>query len=250
MSSPDDSPPAANPAPSSPSAAGKRLGIETLGLVLALGLVSGIVAWGIGEAMLIPEAGFQSKKENILVSPSVAGIRNGTICFGALGAVMGLGMGIAGGLIRRSIGRAALAGATGLLVGAGVGVALTQCILPIYYEHATAGDITYSLLVHAGIWTSVAAAAGLAFAVGQGAWRGVTRAILGSAAAGLLAAVIYEFAGGIMVPTALTDRPISQTWETRLMARLLVTLLVAAGVVLCAEPPGAVKDARASRVEG
>ncbi len=91
-----------------------------------------------------------------------------TISFGALGAAMGLGLGMAGGLIRRSIPRAVLAGATGLLLGAGAGVALSRLILPVYYEHAQGGDISYSLMVHAGIWAGVAAAAGLAFAIGLG----------------------------------------------------------------------------------
>jgi hypothetical protein len=214
---------------------------------VAAGLVAGVVAWAIGEATLVPEAGFQSKKEKIVVLPSVAGIRNGSISFGALGAALGLGLGLAGGLIRRSVLRAVLAGATGLLLGGGAGVALTRLILPVYYEHTRNGDVTYSLMVHAGVWVAVAAAAGLAFAIGLGGWRGVPRVMLGAAGAALLATVIYEFAGGLLFPRALTDRPISQTWESRLVARLLVTVLVAAGVVLGAESTSGGEGANAAK---
>jgi len=222
-------------------------GIRTWALALAAGLVAGVVAWAIGEATLIPEAGFQSKKEKITVLPSAAGIRNASISFGALGAALGLGLGLAGGLITRSVPRSVLAGATGLLLGGGAGVALSRLILPVYYEHSSGGEITYSLMVHAGVWVAVAAAAGLAFGIGLGGWRGVLRGMLGGAGAALLATVIYEFAGGILFPLALTDRPISQTWESRLSARLLVTVLVAAGVVLCAKSTGGAKGANAAK---
>jgi len=200
--------------------------------------------------MLVPEAGFRSRRENIFVSTSVAGIRNGSICFGALGAAMGLGLGMVGGLTGRSIGRAVIAGLTGLILGGSAGVALTQLILPIYYGHSTSGDITYSLLVHGGIWAGAAAAAGLAFAIGRDGWRGVPRAILGAVAAALLATVLYDFVGGILNPMASTDRPISLTWETRLLARLLVTMLVAVGVVLCAGSTGKSKAASPSGSHG
>ena len=62
----------------------------------------------------------------------------------------------------------------------------------------------------------------------------------------MLAAVIYEFAGGILFPQALTDRPISQTWESRLVARLLVTVLTAVGVVLSMQSAVREKDVNAA----
>jgi hypothetical protein len=216
-------------------------------LVLSAGLAAGLVAWAVGEATLVPEAGFQDRDKKITISPQVAGLRNSTISFGVLGAALGLALGTAGGLVRRSFPRAALAGAAGLILGGGAGVALTRWVLPIYYAHSAAGDITYSLMVHAGVWASVAAAAGLAFVIGLGGWRGALPGIVGGAGAALVATVIYEFAGGFLFPTALTDRPISQTWETRLLARLLVTGMVAAGVVLCTEPSHGVDGGTAAK---
>ena len=206
--------------------------VRTWALALAAGLLAGVIAWAVGEATLVPEAAYENKKEHVHVAHSVAGIRNGIISFGALGAATGLALGLAGGLIGRSALRAIAAGATGLLLGGGVGVALSQLILPIYYNHSTSGELTYSLMVHGGIWTAVGAVAGLAFGIGLGGWRAALGAMLGGACAALLAAVIYEFAGGILFPLALTDRPISQTWQSRLLARLLVAGLTAVGAVL------------------
>jgi hypothetical protein len=243
MHNPERPFPGPDVAPSAPIA---RVGggrARTWAIALFAGLAAGLIAWGIGEATLVPEAGYQDKKQHIDILPEVAGLQNCYYSFGALGAAMGLSLGMAGGLIRRSASRAVIAGLTGLVLGGAGGLAVTRLILPVYYEHAKSGEIFYSLLVHAGIWTELAAVAGVAFAVGAAGWRGLPRAILGAAIAGLVAALIYEFGGGILVPSALTDRPISQTWSSRLLARLLVTVLVAAGVVLCMEPDGGKKSA-------
>jgi hypothetical protein len=212
--------------------------VRTWAWVLAAGLAAGVIAWAIGEATLVPEASYENKKEHIHVALSVAGIRNGTISFAALGAVTGLALGLAGGLIGRSNLRALAAGAIGLVLGGGGAAALSWVILPVYYEHSTSGELTYSMLVHCGVWAAVGAAAGLAWGIGLGGWREALRSLLGGACAALLASVIYEFAGGILFPRALTDRPISLTAETRLLARLIVTVMVAAGVVLAARSPG------------
>ena len=236
MSDSEASSPGPGATSSSPTALPERFGSGLWTLALSAGFVAGMAAWGLGEATLIPEAGFQSKNEKRFVSQTVAGFRNGSICFGALGAAMGLGLGMTGGLARRSTVRAVIAGTTGLTLGGAAGVALTQLMLPVYYEHSRSSDITYSLIVHGGIWAGVAATAGLAFAIGWVGWRGVLRGVLGAVAGALVATVVHEIAGGILFPLASTDRPISQTWETRLMARLLVSMLAAAGVVLCSEP--------------
>jgi hypothetical protein len=230
MSSPDD--PASAGIRESVVAPVASSGARTWALALAAGLMAGVVAWAVGEATLVPEAAYENKKAHVHVVHSVAGIRNGIISFGALGAATGLALGLAGGLIGRSALRAIAAGATGLLLGGGVGAALSKLILAIYYNHSASGELTYSLMVHGGIWTAVGAAAGLAFGIGLGGWRGALSGMLGGACAALLAAVIYEFAGGILFPLALTDRPISKTWQSRLLARLLVAGLTAFGVVL------------------
>ena len=130
---------------------------------------------------MCPRRGFENKKEHIHVSLAEIGIRNGIIAFGALGGATGLALGLAGGLIRRSALRAIAAGATGLLLGGGIGVALSWLILPIYYEHSTGGELTYSLMVHGGVWVAVGAAAGLAFGIGLGGWLALGGMLAGAA---------------------------------------------------------------------
>lgn len=221
MTSPDDIPTTATTIPVASS------GARTWVLALAAGLAAGVLAWGIGEAVIVPETGIVSGG-GMKVPPSVDGTRNGTVSFGVLGAVLGFALGLAGGLIRRSFLWACLAAVAGLLLGGGAGVVTAQSLVPVYYEHQRANDLTYSLTMHGGILAAVGAATGLAFGIGLGGWGRMIRVTVAGAGAAALAAVIYEFAGGILFPTAQTDHPVSLTWQTRLVARLLVTVLVAA----------------------
>jgi hypothetical protein len=246
MVNPDESAPASDVAPPPPTVPVGRTAFRPWAIALAAGLLAGLVAWGIGEATLVPEAGYENKKENVHLQPEVAGIRNATVSFGVLGAALGLGLGLAGGLIGRSVVRAIMAGVAGLVVGGGTGAGLALVLTPLYYRQAAASDITYALIVHAGAWVGAAAAAGLAFAIGVGKWRDLPRTVLAAASAAFIATVIFEFGGGILFPDALTDRPVSHTWVTRLVARLIVAVLVAAGVVLSAGSTGEAKLARAA----
>ena len=66
--------------------------------------------------------------------------------------------------------------------------------------------------------------------------------VLGGLAGAALGALAYELIGVVAVPAGQTTRFISATWQTRLLARLAVTTLAAAGVTLAAAEP--VKHAR------
>jgi hypothetical protein len=251
MINPDESTPTTVPEPpsglvaqanggqsgSTEAAPAARSRIRSWALALSAGLAAGVIGGTIGEAALIPDSGLarrQVARGNTDPLPSAVGLRNAVVSTGTLGAAMGLSLGVAGGLIRRSVVRAVLAGATGLILGGVAGSAMARLLVPIYYEHLTADDLTYSLIVHGGTWGCVGAAAGLAFGLGRGGWGRMLRVTVGGAAAALLATVIYEFAGGILFPLAMTDHPLSATWTSRLVAQLLVSLLVAAGLVLSA----------------
>lgn len=201
-------------------------------LALAAGLTAGLFAWAVGEATMIPETGAGTRGGGRRLLPSVLATRNAMVSFGILGGALGLGLGLAGGSLRRSAGRAGLAGVTGLVLGALAGVGGARLTLPGYYEHLKVNDLTNSLVVHGATWTAIGAAAGLAFGLGLGGWGRTLRCLLGGAGAALLGAVIYEFGGSVLFPLAMTDRPLSKTWETRLLARLIVALLAAAGAVL------------------
>jgi hypothetical protein len=203
-------------------------------LAVAAGLAAGVIAWAIGEVTIMPERGRMAARGEIVTPPSVIGTHNGIVSFGALGAALGLGMGLTGGIVRRSFLSACLAGLMGLCLGGGAGVVTSWLIIPIFYKHITDDDLTYSLMTHGGIWTAVGGTAGLAFALGLGGWGRIARAMLGGVGAALLATLIYEVAGGILSPFAMTNLPVSVTWQSRLAARLLVAVLVVVGVVLSA----------------
>jgi hypothetical protein len=225
--------------------AGLRL--RTWALTLAAGLAAGLVGGAIGEASLIPDSGLVRRMGNADPPAAAVGLRNAVVAYGTLGAALGLGLGLAGGLIHRSVLRAALAGATGLVLGGVAGAGLARLLVPVFYNNLGADDLTYSLIVHGGTWGAVGAVAGVAFAQGLGGWGRMLRVTIGGAAAALLATVIYEFAGGILFPLAMTNLPVSATWQGRQAACLLVTLLVAAGVVLSAGSASEGQDSRTVR---
>ena len=86
--------------------------------------------------------------------------------------------------------------------------------------------------MHGTIWGLVGALAGLTFVVGFGERRLWVRALATGFAGALVGAVAFDLIGAVAFPGAMTDDPISRTWGTRLMARLLVTMATAAAVSL------------------
>ena len=195
-------------------------------------MTAGLIAWACGEAALVPEIAVGGRGGGTRTLPDVIATRNAMVSFGILGAALGLCLGLAGGLIRRSVLWTVLAATIGLVLGGLSGAGVSWLTLPVYYKHLKSDDLTYSLLVHGGTWTAIGAVAGLAFGFGRGGWGQMRRCLLGAAAGALLATVIYEFAGMMLFPSALTDRPLSITSDTRLLARLLVAVMVAAGAIL------------------
>ena len=217
--------------------------IRTWILVLISGLAAGVIAWAIGEAMIVPEMRRLAMKGEAIVPPTVSGTYNAIVSFSALGAALGSALGLAGGLIRRSFLRACLAAVVGLCVGGGAGALASRLVLPVFFGHLSDDDLTYSLMVHGGAWAAVGASAGFAFALGLGGWGQLLHMTVAGAGAALLATVIYEIAGGILSPFAMTNRPVSVTWQSRLAARLIVAVLVSAGLVLMAGSDNAARGA-------
>jgi hypothetical protein len=183
-------------------------------------------AHGMGVVLILPSRKGQIKADT----------QNAALAFGLVGAILGLGLGIAGGLASGPIriGRRAIAALTGLAVGGAVGVGASLVLVPIFNQARMANplslDLTIPMLVHAGIWAAVGAGGGLAFGLGLGGdRRRIARATIGGLVGGVIAAVAYEMIGALAFPLADTPRPLSLTWGTRLLARLLVTTLAAAG---------------------
>ena len=223
----------------------ERLG-RTRGLLAVGGLLAGLLAFGVGEAVhdLIPAASVTQHALGLtrvtptVATETVAATRNGALAFGVLGLFLGGCLGLAGGLARRSS-FAVAAGGLGSVLGFAAGVGASLALLPFCiasrFRHPD-NELVISFVMHCAIWGLVGALAGLAFAVGLGERPLWVRALTAGFAGALVGAVAFDLIGAVAFPGAKTDDPISQTWVTRLMARLLVTLATAAAVSLVLRP--------------
>ncbi len=216
-------------------------------LVMLGALLAGLAAFGIGEMIykIIPaEKVSQSvMMTNVKVrlptraTEDAAAARNGAVSFGLLGLCLGSALGIAGGLARRSALAATRGGLLGAVLGLVLGVGLSLGLLPWFLSQQDRFSdddlivLVVSLVMHALIWGLLGASAGLAFAVGLEKPRMWHRAVIAGICGAVLGTVVFELAGGLFFPLSATHQPISETWPTRLMARLLVALGTA-GVVI------------------
>jgi hypothetical protein len=212
-------------------------------LVVLGGLLAGLVSFGIGEAIfeIIPTGTVMvdlSGAKAMVVrrgTSTVADARNGALTFAVLGLCLGGCLGLAGGLARRSTSGALNGGLVGsvlgIALGGGVSLALLARFISMrldYFEY----DLLISLVMHGLIWGLLGAAAGLAYAVGLGELRLSGRAVTAGLVGAVLGAVAFELIGAVFFDAAETDQPISETWPTRLLARLLVTVGTAVAIAL------------------
>lgn len=221
-------------------------------LVALGGVLAGLAAFGIGEATyqrfkpVLVDQNLQGTIIHIpsLATTSVAVAKNGALAFGVLGACLGICLGAAGGLARRSTPAAVRGGLLGAVLGSATGAGLSLALLSWFYQAEKEYfeyELILSLAMHGFIWGVLGAVAGLAFAVGRGDGRLIGRALPAGGLGGLLGAITFELIGATFFAAAETGEPISETWQTRLMARLMVTVGTAAVIVLfLPDPPESV----------
>jgi hypothetical protein len=220
---------------------------------LAAGVVAGAIAWLGGEAAYeffpapVATSTFGSLSAAELRQLMRVNIQNAALAFGLLGATLGLALGLAGGIVRRSARAAAVAAAVGLVVGGLVAAGTTVAALMARgraLESVDEDNLLLALASHAAIWSAIGAAGGLALGLGLGGRGRIGPAVLGGLLGAAGATVLYEMVGGLTFPLAATNRPLAITGSARLLARLLVATLTAAGAawaVRSAErPPKAV----------
>jgi hypothetical protein len=208
------------------------------------GLLAGLASFGVGEAVyeIIPAEGIQQRDRRTgreFIGPSaetvnMAAAKNAALAFGALGLCLGGFLGIAGGLARRSTSATVTGG-----LGAGVSRALLPFLIKAQHDYGE-NELIVSLIMHGSIWGLLGASAGLAFVVGLGERRLVGRALTAGLVGAVLGAVAFEMIGAVSFTSANTNHPISDTWTTRMMARLLVTMGTAATLVLFLSEPRSV----------
>ena len=126
-----------------------------------------------------------------------------------------------------------VAGLLGSILGLAAGASFAE--LPFFLKTQPSHpeyDLLISMIMHTSIWGLTGAAAGLAFAVGLGERRLLGRALAAGFVGAVFGAIAFELIGAGLFPFASTGQPISTTWQTRLMARLMVTVATAAVIIL------------------
>jgi hypothetical protein len=205
-------------------------------MALSAATLAAVVAWGIADATTVDETGQGSRGGGVAISPMVYILRNGMMAYGLLGAALGLVLGLVGGLSRRSMGGAVLGTLVGLAAGTAAGALSTRALIPVYDNTIQLNTMVYPVLVHAGIWGSIGAAAGLAFGLGRRERNAALQGLVGGLLGGIAATFLFDTLGILAFPLSQTERPVSGTTATRLLARVLVGLSVAAGALLSARP--------------
>jgi hypothetical protein len=208
-------------------------------LALSAGAAAGVVSWLGGEWALTAFRPRTFKVQIMLMtyiqpttaSQNAADFKNATLAFAILGSATGLAMGSAGGLAGRSPSRGVIVGWGGAALGGLVGAIASWYLLPLFYRRFVPdpNDLLSPILIHGGLWTAIGAVGGAAFAIGMGCGRRVPQAILGAGAGAALATVLFHLLAASLFPDSRSTEPVAASSTVRLLSRMLVTVLVAAG---------------------
>jgi hypothetical protein len=211
------------------------------GWAVALGLLAGVIAWTgeeVSRRFVNPEPLSGEPFPGPATARLLAGarLRSGLIAFGLQGALLGLALGVAGGLARRSRPAAVTAGLSGMVVGGLAGAGASLFFVPIFHRRFDPmnDDLVMPLLVHSGQWGAVGAAAGLAFGMGLGSGARSVRTLVGGLLGAVCAAMLYDLIASFAFPMEKTAFPLAGSLRTRFIARVCVALFVAAGAALVA----------------
>jgi hypothetical protein len=159
--------------------------------------------------------------------------KNSALAYGLLGATLAGGLGLAGGLARRSIPAALAAALVGLVGGAATGAGLSVPVTHAFYKHLDPeSGLMLALLIRGGIWAPIGAVAGLAFGLGLGGPRTIARALIGGLAGGILGTMAFEIANAFAFPLSRLNAPIPDERFPRLLAILCVAVSTALAVAV------------------
>ncbi|GAC1470716.1 MAG: hypothetical protein NVSMB9_16090 [Isosphaeraceae bacterium] len=214
-------------------------------VVLPAAITAGIIAWLVGEtelvrvrprlvAMVVQGARMNASTiETELAANTATAAR----VYGVLGAALGLSLGIAGSLTRRSSVQvqAWVPALLGAGLGAAAGFATSLAGIPFFERHRDAleNDLIPSVLLHGSIWGAIGAAAGFAFGVGTGGrQRLALRCLLGGLVGVLIGTALSDVLGAVFFPNDQTGNPVSLSRSSRFLSRLLVSLSTAVGVLV------------------
>ncbi|WP_165228630.1 hypothetical protein [Aquisphaera insulae] len=208
-------------------------------IALLAGLVAGLAAFGLGEAVhdyYKPENAATTLNGNAVSMPTihtmaVAHTRNMAIAYSILGGCLGLCLGLAGGIAGGGTRRGAAAGAAGLVLGILAGRQLPLALAMRYSRYMDAhpeADMLLPMAMHGTYWGVLGLIGGLVFGIGLG--RGFLKFALLGLAGALAGTVLCEIAGVFLDPLAETSDPLFASLTPRLIARLGVALGAAAAI--------------------
>ncbi len=207
---------------------------------------AGLAAWAAAEAtydrlqppMAMFKGGMPTAPELIAAEAVTnAGLaRRAAVAFGALGGLLGVGLGAAGGLARRSSRSAVVAAVVGGALGATVAAASSW----IVFQKAprllppTTDELIVAMTAQGIVGGLIGAAVGSTLAAGSG--RSVARGALGGLVGGAAALVLYQVIGAVALPLAATAEPVPNAPVARLSALLSLALLATLGAVVVSAP--------------
>lgn len=245
-------PPASIPSSSDPHPRTNPIGWST-----ALAILVGVLAWGLGETRYLE---YQAEITDVSMmghayrdaSPETrraAQLKTVRARSVLLGALVGLGAGLAGGLARRRARAALIGGASGLIVGGLLAGLFVVPLMLVYLraEDQSAGELSRSILLHLGLWLPIGAAAGISLVLGLGTPGRALAAILGGLLGVTLGTIGYEVLGSMLYPLAETGAPVAVEWQPRLLAALLVALGAASGAAAASSSEAKPGPAAATR---
>jgi hypothetical protein len=216
---------------------------------MGVALLASLISFGVGEATygffrwddardvkaahaselsrLGPYAQNEFITKKMMEARSVAESRQAALAFGVLGAILGLGLGLAGGLARLD-GRHARAGLTGMVLGGGLGGVAALFAVPLFYEHLTpGGGLGAPIFMYAGMFLPLGAACGLALGMGLAEKQAAARCALGGVLGAILAVIVLVIANSLAFPLDQEPAPVPAERIGRLIIHLSVGLLVA-----------------------
>ena len=212
-------------------------GGRRMGAAVVAGLVAGALAWLGGEGVVAIETADQSfvpanqgqigQHDAMILE---ATIMKASASFAVLGASIGLVMGVAGGLLRGMPKAAAGAGLGGAVLGGTMIATVSMVALPRFLEDTEQLEqgMLEPILMHGLLWSTAGLAGGIAFAVGLGCRpTTVAQAAIGGVIGAVLGAAIYDIVGAVLWATDKTGMPLSESWYSRLLSRMCVSVAVA-----------------------
>jgi hypothetical protein len=170
--------------------------------------------------------------------------------FGALGGLLGLGLGLIGRLACGGPRSAWIGAAVGGIGGVLAGVVLSWALVPLFFQlqdsasqaeyknpDAPSRLLLFLFLTHAGICAGVGAFAGLGLGLGLGDRKRVLVALIAGMFGGCVGAFAFDTVNSLLFPLMRTFTPIPDERVARLVAQLCVSVATAFIAGLAAAEP-------------